>query len=77
MLGFVTRLVGDGASSDDGSDAGAVRDERRQTRLYECPDCESVYLSTDLTNCESCDTGVERVPSERDLAFGAEEAGDG
>ncbi|QLD88047.1 hypothetical protein HWV07_02925 [Natronomonas salina] len=77
MLGFVTRLVGDGASSDDGADAESAGDGRQQTRLYECPDCESVYLSTDLATCESCNTGVERVPSEHDLAFGTEEAGNG
>lgn len=77
MLGFVTRIVGDGGSPRDGSEAEDGEDGRRQTRLYECPDCESVYLSTDLASCESCDTGVERIPSERDLAFGSGEDGDG
>lgn len=77
MLGFVTRFVGDDASSETDTDAKVARDGRRQPRLYECPDCESVYLSTDLANCGSCDTAVERVPSEHDLASGSDEADDG
>ena len=77
MLGFVTRLVGDEDRSPDGSDAEDGREGRPQTRLYECPDCDSVYLSADLANCESCDTDVEQVPSEHDLGFGSGEADDG
>lgn len=85
MLGFVSRLVGDDGNSPDESDAGetdasesdtaADRHGREPTQLYECPDCESVYLSADLSVCASCDTGVEPVPSERDLGYGTGEVG--
>ena len=75
MLGFVTRLVGDRDGAPDESDAADGRKGREPTRLYECPDCESVYLSADQTNCGSCDTGVEPVPSEHDLGFGTGDVG--
>lgn len=70
MLGFVTKLVGDGGSAPTEPEETGDRDERPAARLYECPDCESVYLSLDLEDCRTCGTGVERVPSERDLGFG-------
>lgn len=85
MLGFVSRIVGqrgtrpddaDGTDDSEGSadpDGTEGRDGRPPTRLYECPDCESVYLSADLAMCESCDTPVEPVPSEEDLGYGSAE----
>ena len=80
MLGFVSRLVGERGSAPEEPDAVEERDERDQrderdgrppTRLYQCPDCESVYLSADLSTCESCETGVDPVPTERDLGYGS------
>lgn len=71
MLGFVTKLVGERGHAPDESDATDGRDGRLQTRLYECPDCESVYLAEDLSTCGSCHVAVEPVPSERDLGFDA------
>lgn len=75
MLGFVTRLVGDDGRSPDEADAADGREGRQRTRLYECPDCELVYLSADLAHCGSCGTGVEPVPSESDLGFGSGDVG--
>lgn len=80
MLGFVSRLVGDDGGSPDETDTieadtVADRPDREPTRLYECPDCGSVYLSADLSNCESCDSAVDRVPSEHDLGFGSGDVG--
>lgn len=73
MLGFVSRIVGDDGNAPDGTDAEQERNERVPTRLYECPDCEAVYLSPDLAVCSSCETGVEPVASEHDLGFGTGE----
>jgi uncharacterized protein YlaI len=82
-LGFVSRLVGergsdpeppdvtDGGDEGDQRGDGDQRDGRSPIRLYECPDCESVYLSTDLSTCESCDAPVDQIPSERDLGYGS------
>lgn len=69
MMGFVTRLIGERREPPEESSATAGRDHRPSARLYECPDCESVYLSRDLETCRSCDTGVESVPTEHDLGF--------
>lgn len=73
MLGFVSRLVGERGSAPDGPDGADgpdERDGRPPTRLYEYPDCESVYLSEALENCGSCGTDVDRVATERDLGYG-------
>lgn len=61
----------DDAEAVDGRDDRDGRDERQPIRLYECPDCESVYLSEDLSTCRSCDTRVDSVPSEHDLGYGS------
>lgn len=37
-------------------------DESRST-LYQCPDCESVYVALDKQTCSTCDAAVEEVPS--------------
>lgn len=71
MLGFVSRFVGEGGRPPDEPDDIDGRDGRPPTRLYECPDCESVYLPEDLATCGSCNTSVEPVPSERDLGYGS------
>ena len=76
MLGFVSRFVGEDGNSPDGTDVEQERNERVPTRLYECPECEAVYLSADLAVCPSCETEVEPVPSEHDLGFGTGEVDD-
>ena len=42
-------------------------------RLYECPDCGTVYISTDPQPCSDCDSDVENVPNERDLGISTNE----
>lgn len=42
-------------------------------RLYECPDCGTVYISTDPQPCSDCDSDVENVPNERDLGLNTNE----
>lgn len=71
MLGFVTRFVGERGRSQEETDRVEAGDGRPPSRLYECPDCESVYLSEDLEICDSCRTGVVPVPTERDLGYGS------
>lgn len=39
------------------------------TRLFECPDCGTVYIATELESCSDCGTRVDRIPSERELGL--------
>lgn len=71
VLGFVTRFVGEREGSLEEAGGMDGRGGRPPTRLYECPECESVYLSEYLETCRSCRTAVEPVPSERDLGYGS------
>lgn len=56
-----------------GSDVEEIRRENGEHpepgRLYECPDCGTVYISTDPQPCSDCDSDVEQVPNERDLGL--------
>lgn len=76
MLGFVSRLVGESTAASGSSGAADEGAGPPSTRIYECPDCESVYLAEDQTSCRSCETDVEAVPTEHDLGFGSATAGD-
>lgn len=71
---LVTRLLGASTGSPGGPPTGGTADGP-SARLYECPDCGAVYLSTELESCAACDTGVESVPTERDLRYAS--PGDG
>ena len=48
------------AKSDD-ADPSPQNDAR--STLYQCPDCESVYVAIDKEACDTCDTAVEEIPS--------------
>ena len=67
MIGFVTRLVAERGNDADTSGAADGRPPGPSTRLYECPDCETVYISEAQATCRSCESSVESVPTERDL----------
>lgn len=42
--------------------------------LYSCTDCEITYISTEMDTCPSCQSTVEKVPSESELGLdGAEQ----
>ena len=71
---LVTRLLGAGTGVPGGPATGGAADEP-SARLYECPDCGAVYLSTELESCAACGIGVESVPTERDLRYAS--PGDG
>lgn len=70
---LVTRLLGANTGSPGRPGTGTA--DGSSARLYECPDCGAVYLSTELESCPACDTGVESVPTERDLRYAS--PGDG
>jgi hypothetical protein len=37
--------------------------ETPDSRLYRCPDCETVYIAVDTHLCSSCDTAAEQILS--------------
>lgn len=37
--------------------------------LYECPDCETTYISSAMDDCPECRASVEAVPDEHDLGI--------
>lgn len=49
---------------------GEDQTPQRSTNLYECGDCETVYISEEMDACPECGCGVESVPTERDLGIG-------
>lgn len=54
-----------------GKDEAAAREDDEdpsspdepQPALFQCPDCESVYVAVDKRTCTTCETAVEQVPS--------------
>jgi hypothetical protein len=68
---LVTRLLGTRAAASASEEPSATggSTEAPSARLYECPDCDAVYLSTGLDSCAACHTSVESVPTERDLRY--------
>lgn len=48
-------------AQEDDEDPGLP--EGPQAALFQCPDCESVYVAIDKRTCTACETAVERVPS--------------
>jgi DNA-directed RNA polymerase subunit RPC12/RpoP len=62
----VSTLRSDG---DSGGDPGGEAADPARTHLYECPDCGTVYVASELESCSDCGTDVDRIPSERDLGF--------
>jgi len=37
--------------------------EKQSSHLFECPVCESVYVSEDMETCSQCNEPVKLVPS--------------
>jgi rubrerythrin len=60
FLSRFKRLVGnslpDSQSGDETCEAA--------THLYECPQCETVYIDDAMQSCPECDAGVTQVPNE-------------
>lgn len=56
-----------GPSAD--SSEPSTADTRRSATLYECPDCETTYISSEMDDCPECRASVETVPNEHDLGI--------
>lgn len=69
ILDLFASTIGRGADSPGESSDVTDAAETPSTRLYECPDCGTVYIATELESCSDCDTRVDRIPSERDLGL--------
>jgi len=56
-----------GVQTDDGPPLGRTRTRggassaTRNTKLFECPSCENVYVAVEKSTCSDCDTPVEEV----------------
>jgi predicted RNA-binding Zn-ribbon protein involved in translation (DUF1610 family) len=37
---------------------------RVETTLFQCPDCDRVFIATRKNTCSSCDTAVARIENE-------------
>lgn len=53
---------GDG-DIDSGGSAAATTDGGPSAGLYQCQNCESVYVATEKERCRNCDVTVEEVPA--------------
>ena len=63
-MNWLRELFGD---STDSSSTEAV--ERSTASLYECPSCETVYISEGMQSCPECEARVDTVPDERELGL--------
>jgi len=77
MLGILTKIVSKARSdtsttkrlaglrkqNPDGTGPGGV-----ESKLYECPSCDLVYVATEKTDCGNCDGTVEPIQDAPDLA---------
>ena len=78
MVSPITRLVGSvsewfrndaGEDARDGAGKGPAATQRRgdgttrEASLFQCPDCEAVYVATDKDTCSTCGAAVDQVPS--------------
>lgn len=67
LAGLVSAVEDQFASSngapvqEDGENSSPP--EGPQAALFQCPDCESVYVAIDKRTCTPCETTVEQVPS--------------
>lgn len=58
--------------SQDGEEAsteGSVADSSGSAGLYECPDCGTTYITSEMDTCPDCRCAVEAVPNGRDLGM--------
>lgn len=54
----------DGPGGEDDEEELAQPDAPRAA-LFQCPDCESVYVAVDKRTCITCEAAVEEIPSTR------------
>lgn len=66
---FIRRIADVLGSDADGNDATESDDAPDPAGLYECEDCDTTYISTEMETCPDCRDGVEAVPNERDLGL--------
>lgn len=66
---FIHRIAGVLGSGTDGNDATERAEPADPAGLYECADCDTTYISTEMETCPDCRDGVEAVPNERDLGL--------
>lgn len=54
-----------GSTGDPAVATGGTRADggRRETALYQCETCGTVYIATEKETCSSCKTGVDEVPA--------------
>lgn len=66
---FVHRIAGVLDAAVERTGAAAAAERTVPTGLYECDECETTYISTEMETCPACRTGVESVATERDLGL--------
>lgn len=42
---------------------------KNPANLYECANCETVYIADEMESCPECETGVTAVPNEHELGL--------
>jgi hypothetical protein len=60
LLDFLRGVRTDGGSTTVSPEVAGPSPE---TTLFRCLPCESVYVATEKTVCESCETAVEAISS--------------
>ena len=53
--------------SQEEEEPGEDADDRVETRLYYCADCDVTFVNREMESCPRCDQAVEQVPNEQDL----------
>jgi rubrerythrin len=43
--------------------------EARASSLFQCPSCETVYISEEMQSCPECGERVDHVPDEGELGL--------
>lgn len=57
-----TSLPADGGT-EPATASEAVAEDETASSLFQCPECQSVYVAVEKTTCTGCETSVDRVAS--------------
>jgi Zn finger protein HypA/HybF involved in hydrogenase expression len=53
----------------DSTESATEPAERDASSLFECPACETVYISEEMQSCPECGERVDHVPDEGELGL--------
>lgn len=65
ITGLVRRSNASGSQQEE--EPAEAEEERVESQLFHCPDCDVTFISREMRTCPRCDRAVERIPNEREL----------